>query len=65
MVTDLDGLLGRNSLAARREFAPVKAALEQQGVEVAALAGAIDRLAFTEARRLLRGIAQPLGIALP
>ena len=65
MIVDLDGLLGRNSLAARREFAPVKAALEAQGVDVAALAGAIDRLGFTEARRLLRAVAGPLGVALP
>jgi len=65
MIFDLDGLLGRNSLAARREFAPVKAALEAQGVDVAALAGAIDRLSFTEARHLLRAVVGPLGVALP
>jgi signal transduction histidine kinase/DNA-binding NarL/FixJ family response regulator len=64
-IEDLDELLGRNSLAARREFGPVKTVLEAQGVDVAALAGAIDRLSFTEARRLLRAVAVPLGIGLP
>ncbi|MDB5363233.1 MAG: hypothetical protein JWO51_4530 [Rhodospirillales bacterium] len=65
MIQNLDELLGRNSLAARREFAPVKTALEAQGADVAAMAGAIDRLSFTEARRLLRALAVPLGVALP
>jgi signal transduction histidine kinase/CheY-like chemotaxis protein/HPt (histidine-containing phosphotransfer) domain-containing protein len=64
MIMDLDGLLGRNSLAARREFGPVKEALEGQGVDAAALAGAIDRLSFSEARRVLRSIAGPLGVTL-
>ena len=65
MIEELDGLLGRNSLAARREFGPVKAALDAQGIDAAALAGAIDRLGFTEARRLLRAVAGPLGLDLP
>ena len=65
MIVELDGLLARNSLAARREFAPVKAALEASGADVAALAGAIDRLGFTEARHLLRALAVPLGVPLP
>jgi len=65
MIEELDGLLGRNSLAARREFGPVKAALDAQGIDAAALAGAIDRLGFTEARRLLRAVAGPLGLELP
>ena len=65
MMLQLDGLLSRNSLSARREFAPLRTALEQRGTEVAALAGAIDRLAFAEARHLLRQLAQPLGVALP
>ena len=65
MIEELDGLLGRNSLAARREFGPVKAALEAQGADATALGGAIDRLGFTEARRLLRAVAGPLGLDLP
>ena len=65
LMVELDGLLGRNSLAARREFGPIKLALEAQNVDVGTLAGAIDRLAFAEARHALRQIAGPLGIDLP
>jgi HPt (histidine-containing phosphotransfer) domain-containing protein len=64
LIVELDGLLGRNSLAARREFGPIRQVLEAQNVDVGILAGAIDRLAFAEARHALRQIAGPLGIDL-
>ena len=62
---ELDQLLGRNSLAARREFGAIRIALEAKGVDAGALASAIDRLSFAEARRALRALAGPLGIELP
>ena len=65
MMTELDALLGRNSLAARRELGPLKAALDGLGADSGALAGAIDRLSFVEARRALRALALSLAIELP
>jgi HPt (histidine-containing phosphotransfer) domain-containing protein len=61
----LDQLLGRNSLAARRELVPLAAALAAHRIDASPLAAAIDRLAFAEARQVLRTLATPLGIALP
>ncbi|HEV2678409.1 MAG TPA: ATP-binding protein [Aliidongia sp.] len=65
LMAELDALLGRNSLAARRELGPLKAALCDQGADIGPLASAIDRLSFTEARRALRVLAISLAIELP
>ena len=64
-MAELDALLSRNSLAARREFGPLKAALDGRGVDSGPLAGAIDRLSFVEARRALKALATSLAIELP
>ncbi|GGF35196.1 hypothetical protein GCM10011611_46850 [Aliidongia dinghuensis] len=65
LMTALDALLARNSLAARRELMGVRTALDEKGVDSSVLAGAIDRLAFAEARRVLRELAIVLSISLP
>jgi HPt (histidine-containing phosphotransfer) domain-containing protein len=65
MMAALDALLGRNSLAARREAAPLIAALSARGADGGPLAAAIDRLAFAEARQALRTVAASFAIALP